>query len=257
VSNLKEIIKKVLFSIPVINHLFIFFNYKIFKTALSIHEHKINHLIMTKNNYLIYDENNAGKITGLDKEMNYEFAFSKKIIDFANKDRIFFDVGAAYGHYSWLASNLYKKVYCFEGDQLELFFLKRNMKHFKNVKIIERFLTKEFTIDKIIDQMGVVPNIIKIDVEGEEIQILENCEKALKSGAYFLIEFHRRKILKKYNDDFRVIENFYKKFDKFGYSLEFNGHHSYEKLISDGISDKTWAKEKLNTNNFAIFAKPN
>ena len=45
---------------------------------------------MTKNNYLIYDENNAGKITGLDKEMNYEFAFSKKIIDFANKDRIFF-----------------------------------------------------------------------------------------------------------------------------------------------------------------------
>ena len=79
-SNLKEIIKKVLFSIPVINHLFIFFNYKIFKTALSIHAHKSNPLIMTKNNYLIYDENNAGKITGLDKEMNYEFAFKKLLI---------------------------------------------------------------------------------------------------------------------------------------------------------------------------------
>ena len=255
-SNLKEVIKQVLFYIPVINHLFIFFNYKIFKTSVSIHEHKINHLFMTKNNYLIYDNNNAGKITGLDKKMNYEFAFSKKIIDLANKDRIFFDIGAAYGHYSWLASKLYKKVYCFEGDQLELFFLKRNMKQFKNVEIIERFLTAKFNIDKIIDQMDVIPNVIKIDVEGEEIQILENCEKTLKSGAYFLIEFHKRKILKKYNGNSEVIENFYKKFDKFGYSLEFNNHHSYEKLISDGISDKTWTKEKLNTNNFAIFAKP-
>ena len=255
-SKFKEIIKSILFSLPIINHLFIYFNYKIFKTSVSIHEYKIDHLIMTKNNYLIYDENNAGRITGLDKEMNYEFAFSKKIIDFANKDKIFFDVGAAYGHYSWLASKLYKEVYCFEGDQLELFFLKKNIKQFKNIKIIEKFLTKEFNIDKIIDQMDVVPNIIKIDVEGEEIQILENCEKAFKFGSAFLIEFHRRKILKKYNDDIRIIENFYKKFDKFGYNLEFNGHHSYERIISDGISDKTWGKEKLNTNNFAIFAKP-
>ena len=44
---------------------------------------------MTKNNHLIYDHNNAGKITGLDNNMNYEFAFSKKIIDFADKNKIF------------------------------------------------------------------------------------------------------------------------------------------------------------------------
>ena len=256
-SNFKEIIKKVLFSIPVINHIFIYFNYKILNTALSIHEHKISNLTMTKRNYLIYDEKNAGKITGVDKDMNYEFAFSKKIIDFASKDKIFFDIGSAYGHYSWLASKLYKEVYCFEGDQLELFFLKRNSKKFKNVKVIKKFVTREYNIDKIIDQIDVVPDIIKIDVEGEEIQIIENCEKPFKFRSCFLIEFHNRKILKKYNNDHSVIENFYKKFNKFGYSLEFNGHHSYNKLISDGISDKTWNKEKLNTNNFAIFAKPN
>ena len=77
-SKLKNIIKSVLFSIPVIDYLFIFFNYKIIKTNFSIHGYKINNFIMTKNNYLIYDHNNAGKITGLDNNMNYEFAFFKK-----------------------------------------------------------------------------------------------------------------------------------------------------------------------------------
>ena len=255
-SKLKKIIKNVLFSLPVIDFLFIFFNYKIIKTNFSIHGYKINNFIMTKNNHLIYDHNNAGKITGLDNNMNYEFAFSKKIIDFADKNKIFFDVGAAYGHYSWLASKLYKEVHCFEGDKLELFFLKKNMKNFKNVKIFEKYLTKDFNIDKIIENLNITPDIIKLDVEGEEIQILENCEKAFEAKTSFLIEFHKRKILKKYNNDEKIIENFFSKFNQYDYRLEFNGHHEYEKLLSEGVSDKEWGEKKLNTNNFAIFASP-
>ena len=76
---------------------------------------------------------NIGVVTGVDKDLNYEYAFSKKIIDFANKDKIF-DIGAAYGHYTWLASKLYKKVYAFEGDELELYYLRKiltNLKMFK------------------------------------------------------------------------------------------------------------------------------
>ena len=256
-SKLKNIVKNILFSLPVVNFLFIYFNYKIIKTNFSIHGYKINDFIMTKNNHLIYDKNNAGKITGLDNNMNYEFAFSKKIIDLADKNKIFFDVGAAYGHYSWLASELYKEVYCFEGDKLELFFLKKNMKKFKNVKITEKYLTEKFNIDMVIEQLGITPDIIKLDVEGEEIQILENCERAFKSRASFLIEFHKRKIFKKYNNDEMIIKKFFSKFKEYNYKLEFNGHHEFEQLLSEGVSDKEWSDEKLNTNNYAIFASPN
>lgn len=254
-SKFKEIIKNILLSIPVINHLFIYLNYKIFKTSVSIHNYKIDNLIMTKNNYLIYDKNNAGKITGLDKEMNYEYAFSEKIIHFANNNKIFFDVGAAYGHYSWLASKLYKEVYCFEGDKLELFFLKRNMQKFKNVKIIDKYLTKEFNIDKTIEQLKVIPDIIKIDVEGEEIQILKNCNKAFQAKTCFLIEFHKRKILKKYNDA-EVINKFFKTFEKYDYDIKFNHHHDYIELQNNGLSDKNWVDKMPNINNFAMFAFP-
>ncbi len=256
-SKIKLIIKNILLKIPIINYLFIFLNYKIVKTDISIHGYKIANLIMTKNNYQIYDKNNAGKITGLDNNMNYEYAFSKKIIDFAKKTKIFFDIGAAYGHYSSLASNLYKEVYCFEGDPLELFYLKRNMRRFKNVKIIDKYLTNNFNLNHIIKKLGLYPDIIKIDVESEEIQILENCDNALKTGATFLIEFHTRKILKKFKNDISVINKFYSKFEEFGYTLEFNEHHDHDRLHSQGISDKYWSNKKLTTNNFAIFAKPN
>ena len=82
------------------------------------------------------------------------------------------------------------------------------MKNFKNVKIFEKYLTKDFNIDKIIENSNITPDIIKLDVEGEEIQILENCEKAFEAKTSFLIEFHKRKILKKYNNDEKIIENF-------------------------------------------------
>ena len=36
-----------------------------------LYKYKIGKMLMTKNNYQIYDRINAGKITGLDNEMNY------------------------------------------------------------------------------------------------------------------------------------------------------------------------------------------
>ena len=89
----------------------------------------------------------------------------------------------------------------------------------------------------------ITPDIIKLDVEGEEIQILENCEKAFKAKTSFLIEFHKRKILKKYNNNEKIIEKFFSKFSEYGYRLEFNGHHEYEKLLSEGVSDKEWVEK--------------
>ena len=254
-SKIKQFIKKILLNIPLINTFFISFNYKINKTIIKIHNHTSHEMIMTKNNYQIYEKSNAGKVTGLDNDMNYEYAFSKKIIDEASKEKIFFDVGAAYGHYSWLASKLYDRVYCFEGDDLELFFLKRNFHKIRNIKIIENFVNNKFTLDNFCKLNNFFPDLVKIDAEGEEINIIKNSTQLLKNNTKFLIEFHRRLILEKFSD-IKVIDDFFETFRRYGYNIEFNNHHRAKSLLDMGVSDKVWGKKNPENDNCAIFCYP-
>ena len=77
----------------------------------------------------------------------------------------------------------------------------------------------------------------------------------MKNSTCFLIEFHRRKILKKYqNED--VINKFFMTFKKYNYEVKFNHHHDYVELLTNGISDKDWVNEMPLINNFAMFAFP-
>jgi hypothetical protein len=92
-QKLKLIIKKILLVTPVLNYILIFFRYKIFKTRIKIHGHTSDEMYMSKRNYAIYDKTNIGVVTGVDKDLNYEYSFSKKIIDLANKDKIFLMLG--------------------------------------------------------------------------------------------------------------------------------------------------------------------
>ena len=252
---IKYLIKKILLKTPFINFIFIYLNYKIFNTIINIHNHKSHNMIMTKRNFAIYDPKNAGKITGVDNLMNYEYAFSKKIIEICNKKNIFFDIGASYGHYAWLASTLCKEVYCFEGDDLELFFLRKNLKNHNNVKIINKYISKDYNLNKICRDFNFYPDIVKIDIEGYEVELVKDAEDLLKKGCYFLIEFHFRKIMKKYNNT-EIIENFFALFKKYNYQIEYNHHHEHYKLKEEGISSKTWSTKRPEVNNFAIFAKP-
>ena len=254
-KKIKSFIKKILINLPLINLIFISLNYKIKKSKIKIHNYISHDMIMTKINHQIYDDSNAGNVTGLDNDMNYEYSFSKKIIDEASKEKIFFDIGAAYGHYSWLASKLYGKVYCFEGDDLELFFLKRNCSKIDNIKIIDNFINDKLTLDNFCKLNNLYPDLVKIDVEGEEINIIKNSQELLKNNSKFLIEFHKRKILKKFLDK-KVIDNFFETFKQHGYNIEFNKHHDAKSLIDSGISDKEWVKINPEIPNFAIFCYP-
>jgi hypothetical protein len=210
---------------------------------------------MTKRNFAIYDTRNAGKVTGVDNQMNYEYAFSKKIIEICNKNKIFFDIGASYGHYAWLASTLCKKVYCFEGNDLELFFLRKNLKNFSNVKIINKYVSRDNNLNKICRKLKFYPDIVKIDIEGYEVELIRDSEDLLNNGSFFLIEFHQRKILEKYNN-IKIIEDFYKLFDKYNYQIEYNHHHEYNLLKEQGFSSKDWVMQRPNIHNYALFAKP-
>lgn len=255
-TNLKILAKNILLKIPLINYLFISFNYKIIKTKIKIHNFESSPMIMTKRNSVIYNPLKGKRVTGLDKYLNYEFAFSKKIIDLSSKQKIFFDVGSSYGHYSWLAGKLYKKVFCFEGDSLELFFLKKNLKKNLNVEIINKFINNEFTLNNICADLKLYPDVVKLDVEGNEINIMRNAGNLLKNKCFFLIEFHMRKILKNNNNSYEIINNFFRQFENYKYRLTFNHHHEALCLKNNGISDKNWTSKKPLLHNFAIFAEP-
>jgi hypothetical protein len=254
-KQFKYFIKYILLKIPYIDFIFIYINYKIFNTVINIHNHTSHSMIMTKRNFAIYDTRNAGKITGVDNNMNYEYAFSKKIIEICDKKKIFFDIGASYGHYAWLAGKLCKKVYCFEGDDLELFFLRKNLKDYNNVEIINKYISKDYNLNKICNKFKFYPDVVKIDIEGYEVELISDAEDLLKNGCYFLIEFHQRKILKKYNNA-KIIEDFYKLFEKYNYQIEYNQHHESILLKEQGISSKEWAAKRPNIHNYALFASP-
>jgi hypothetical protein len=251
----KYFIKKILIKIPFVNFIFIYLNYKIFNTIVKIHDHTSHNMKMTKRNFAIYDKKNAGKVTGVDNQMNYEYAFSKKLIEIFDKKKIVFDIGSSYGHYAWLAGNLCKQVYCFEGDDLELFFLRKNLKNYSNVKIINKYISKDYNLNKICNNFKFYPDIVKIDIEGYEVELIYDSEDLLKNGSYFLIEFHQRKILEKYNNA-KIIEDFFALFKKYNYQIEYNQHHEYNLLKEQGISSKEWVIRRPNINNYALFAKP-
>jgi hypothetical protein len=254
-QQFKNFIKKILLKVPFVNFIFIYLNYKIFNTIIKIHDHTSHNMKMTKRNFAIYDKKNAGKVTGVDNQMNYEYAFSKKLIEIFDKKKIFFDIGASYGHYAWLAGNLCKEVYCFEGDDLELFFLRKNLKNYSNVKIVNKYISKDFNLNKICNKFKFYPDIVKIDIEGYEVELINDAIDLLQNKTCFLIEFHQRKILKKYNN-YKIIDKFFETFESYDYLINYNYHHEYSKLKEEGISSKTWLAERPNVHNYAIFCEP-
>ena len=96
-----------------------------------------------------------------------------------------------------MASALCKEVYCFECDDLELFFLRKNLKNHNNVKIISKYISKDYNLNKICRDFNFYPDIVKIDIEGYEVELVKDAEDLLKKGCYFLIEFHLKKNNKK------------------------------------------------------------
>ena len=174
---IKKVTKEILLILPIFNVIFIKLYFKIRKTKIKIHGYESDFFLMSNKSYQKYNIknlNNIKNITGVDKEFNYEYAFSKKIIDESSRDKIIFDVGAAYGHYSWLLSKLNKEVFCFEGDNLALFFLRKNLVKLTNTKIINKYVKESFSLNMFCKSNNLYPDLVKIDVEGDEIDILKN-----------------------------------------------------------------------------------
>ncbi|MEE9379294.1 MAG: FkbM family methyltransferase [Candidatus Lokiarchaeia archaeon] len=150
-----------------------------------------------------------------------------KIEEIIPKNTICFDVGANIGIYSLLFSKYSKQVYAFEPVSRNIIFLNKMLKlnKIKNVTIIPfaianqnkdswfkegdscatgrlneegDYLIPTISLDAFFDKFKVSPTILKIDVEGTEVSVLEGSRNLLmKSHPIIIIEIHGEDIRKK------------------------------------------------------------
>jgi FkbM family methyltransferase len=152
---------------------------------------------------------------------------ASKILEKELKDaRLFIDVGTHVGYYTLLASKIAKEIISIEPNPFNYKLLKFNLRinKIKNVyalniaasnyngetgifipklkgKIatdesrldnnISRIKIKVVKLDDLLLKIGKNPDVIKIDVEGSEMQVLEGLQEALRKGVKCLmIEVH-------------------------------------------------------------------
>ncbi|WP_298236974.1 FkbM family methyltransferase [uncultured Algibacter sp.] len=183
----------------------------------------------------------------------HEPGATKIFIDNVDEDANVFDIGGHLGYFSCVAGILSKngKVCVFEVDFNCIDLINKNIElnKLKNVKVhniavsdlcgnvsipdlkfpnpgirIESFKNKEqikvasLTIDEYIGQENIIPNFIKIDVEGAEFKILKGMTNTLKSNKLILlIEIHVSQLLKYYDTDYKDVLKF---LTYYGFKLE-------------------------------------
>lgn len=74
--------------------------------------------------------------------------------------------------------------------------------------------TKTITIDQYVNDTNIIPNIIKIDVEGAELNVLNGCKETLsKHKPKIILEIHNDYLRKNFNTEPAEVINFIEKFN--------------------------------------------
>ena len=192
-------------------------------------------------------------------------------IDNINQGANVFDIGGHLGYFSCVAGQLSHNgtVCVFEVDANCIDLIKENVElnHLKNVKIFHSAVSDSSgmvsipklelpnpglriesskgsmqikvpstTIDEFISQKKVVPDFMKIDVEGAEFKVLKGMENTLKNESLILlIEIHVSQLSKHYNTDYKDVLKLLK---ENGFKLE---------KVESHRSNKTGLKELSHT----------
>jgi FkbM family methyltransferase len=143
----------------------------------------------------------------------------------------FYDVGAEFGLHSVFASDYFEKVVAFEPHPLKYGFLKWNTLHLKNVYVSEKAIgtddTKLYVPNHPHSMVGIqtknrkievkpdllplsyyTPNnsLIKIDVEGFELDVLKSASDEQLENNDFIIEFHIN-LIESHDEIFEILNN--------------------------------------------------
>lgn len=157
-------------------------------------------------------------------------------------DDVYIDVGSAFGFFPALISSINPKVqiHAFEAGWQQFYFLKKNADLFAELNkwhLVNKYVGNQnsnrmIKLDDYVDQMGIEPSIIQIDVDGAENMVLSGARKIIdRKKTEFLLELHPL-ILHEFNTNIEeVMAHFY---------------DGYQMKILTGLRDNNmcWSEDK-------------
>lgn len=208
-----------------------------------------------------------GKDAGIDKDGRYEAVMSERFADCLKKlkpDGFLIDIGSGIGYYSILASLWFSpaNIHAFEPEATSYSLLQLNNRKYCQGRIklnrvyIGGEVTKNMvTLDKYCQDNWVVPNIIKMDIEGYEYYAVDGMLETLGNHhPVLLIEFHERLMRENLGISAKNAQETISKLEKLGYRIQYNGHH-YFANTHDGVPQLEWTDHPSNNINYAMFCE--
>lgn len=110
------------------------------------------------------------------------------------KGRLVVDCGAAAGEYTLLALEKGAKVFAIEAEDRAFSYLKENVSSYKNVRLEHKAVSDKDTkttikLDTLLKKAERI-DILKIDVEGHELHVLDGAKQTLKKTEKIIMELH-------------------------------------------------------------------
>lgn len=222
---------------------------------------KIN-LLDASAEFIVSNKTERGRVKGLMNEKD----ILKLILKDINKSDVFYDVGANIGIYSMLIADKIgdENVVAFEPHPNNVNHLQKNanINSYDDMSIIDYALfdsnkvqtiketgihpgegehyidknqgtlnIKTNTGDKLIDEFHLPkPDIIKIDVEGAEVRVLNGMLNSINDCRYILIEVHPSRMIERYNNSMGDIIDIAKTYKFKVNKISSRGKEKYIKL---------------------------
>ena len=212
--------------------------------------------------HALLNDDGTGKLTGVDRDRRYEAAFCDKFISLLDRSTVLLDVGAAHGLYSVIAARTCdpRNIHCFEPDPVSRWILARNNREHCDGRLrITPYRVGAapakgtVTLDRYCRDQAVKPTLVKMDIEGGEIDALVGMRRiCTEHRPIIIMEYHLRKLLRDWKADPADILRMLR---EYGYRVRFNGHH-WHLVVNQGVRDSTWTDRLPNDVNCALLAEP-
>ncbi|MEM2772734.1 MAG: FkbM family methyltransferase [Candidatus Pacearchaeota archaeon] len=183
----------------IVAFLFMLFSYPLRFTSLKNWRIKIKNKFLIKKIKKQYNLNFINELCSFYPGSLIEIFLDKVYSYFEpSENDIVLDVGATAGEYGIYCRSKGAKVYCFEMDKKAFQLMKAHIKLNKMDNIIPilcRVDDRKNSIDNYVRKFKISPTLIKIDVEGDEVNVLNGAKFTLKKfKPKIIVETHSNEL---------------------------------------------------------------